>query len=96
MLLEAEFRTRQHLIFQEYFYGLSKELSPYANTMGFYDLQVFRIGGGPQAPRSALPIGSDPVSNPLRVTPVSIDDRDLLHSVLAVSYAEEQDQIVSR
>ncbi|KFK37881.1 hypothetical protein AALP_AA3G041400 [Arabis alpina] len=81
--------------FQEYFYGLSKELSPYANTMGFYDLQVFRIGGGPQAPRSALPIGSDPVSNPLRVTPVNIEDRDLLHSVLAVSYAEEPDQIVS-
>ncbi|CAN8260441.1 unnamed protein product [Cochlearia groenlandica] len=80
---------------QEYFYGLSKELSPYANTASFNELQVFRIGGGPQAPRSALPIGSDPVSNPLRVTPVNIDDRDLLHSVLAVSYAEEPEHIVS-
>ncbi|XP_010463954.1 PREDICTED: protein CLP1 homolog isoform X2 [Camelina sativa] len=80
---------------QEYFYGLSKELSPYANTSSFSDLQVFRIGGGPQAPMSALPIGSDRVSNPLRVTPVNIDNRDLLHSVLAVSYAEEPDQIVS-
>ncbi|ESQ49618.1 hypothetical protein EUTSA_v10020725mg [Eutrema salsugineum] len=80
---------------QEYFYGLSKELSPYANTASFNDLQVFRIGGGPQAPRSALPIGSDPVSNPLRVTPVKIDDQILLHSVLAVSYAEEPDQIIS-
>lgn len=81
---------------QEYFYGLSKELSPYANTSSFSDVQVFRIGGGPQAPRSALPIGSDPVSNPLRVTPVNIEERDLLHSILAVSYAEEPDQIVSR
>ncbi|EOA33128.1 hypothetical protein CARUB_v10016466mg [Capsella rubella] len=80
---------------QEYFYGLSKELSPYANTSSFSDLQVFRVGGGPQAPRSALPIGSDRVSNPLRVTPVNMDNRDLLHSVLAVSYAEEPDQIVS-
>ncbi|XP_010417718.1 PREDICTED: protein CLP1 homolog [Camelina sativa] len=80
---------------QEYFYGLSKELSPYANTSSFSDLQVFRIGGGPQAPMSALPIGSDRVSNPLRVTPINIDNRDLLHSVLAVSYAEEPDQIVS-
>ncbi|KAL1211630.1 CLP1-like protein [Cardamine amara subsp. amara] len=79
---------------QEYFYGLSKELSPYANTSSFNDLQVFRIGGGPQAPKSALPIGSVPVSNPLRVTPVNIDDH-LLHSVLAVSYAEEPDLIVS-
>ncbi|KAH0890904.1 hypothetical protein HID58_053333 [Brassica napus] len=80
---------------QEYFYGLTKELSPYANTSSFSDVQVFRIGGGPQAPRSALPIGSDPVSNPLRVTPVNIEERDLLHSILAVSYAEEPDQIVS-
>ncbi|XP_010485851.1 PREDICTED: protein CLP1 homolog [Camelina sativa] len=91
-----EFRqsSRTSMI-QEYFYGLSKELSPYANTSSFSDLQVFRIGGGPQAPMSALPIGSDRVSNPLRVTPVNIDNRDLLHSVLAVSYAEEPDQIVS-
>ncbi|CAH2055097.1 unnamed protein product [Thlaspi arvense] len=80
---------------REYFYGLSKELSPYSNTSSFSDLQVFRIGGGPQAPRSALPIGSDPVSNPLKVTPVNFDDRGLLHSVLAVSHAEEPDQIVS-
>ncbi|VVA96473.1 unnamed protein product [Arabis nemorensis] len=87
-------RARNYRI-HEYFYGLSKELSPYANTTSFNDLQVFRIGGGPQAPKSALPIGSDPVSNPLRVTPVNMDDRDLLHSVLAVSYAEEPDQIVS-
>uniref|UniRef100_A0A1J3DF90 Protein CLP1 homolog n=1 Tax=Noccaea caerulescens TaxID=107243 RepID=A0A1J3DF90_NOCCA len=79
---------------QEYFYGLSKELSPYANTVSFSDVQVFRIGGGPRAPTSALPIGSDPVSNPLRVTPVNID-QGLLHSILGVSYAEEPDQIIS-
>ncbi|KAH0872203.1 hypothetical protein HID58_069565 [Brassica napus] len=56
---------------------------------------VFRIGGRPQAPRSALPMGSDPVSDPLKVTHVNIDDRDVLHSVLAVSYAQEPDRIVS-
>ncbi|KAG7576018.1 Pre-mRNA cleavage complex subunit Clp1 C-terminal [Arabidopsis thaliana x Arabidopsis arenosa] len=91
---EVRKRSRNFKI-QEYFYGLSKELSPYANTSSFSDLQVFRIGGGPQAPKSALPAGSTSVSNPLRVTPVNIDDRDLLHSVLAVSYAEEPDQIIS-
>ncbi|CAH8321817.1 unnamed protein product [Eruca vesicaria subsp. sativa] len=80
---------------QEYFYGLSKELSPYANTCSFSDVKVFRVGGGPQAPRSALPIGSEPVSDPLKVTPVGIDDRDVLHSILAVSYAQEPEQIVS-
>ena len=48
---------------------------------------MYRISGGLQAPRSALPIGDDPVANPLRVAPVNID-RDLLHVVLAVSYAK--------
>lgn len=81
--------------YQEYFYGLANDLSPHSNIANFSDLLVYRIGGGPQAPRSALPIGADPVANPLRVTPVNID-RDLLHMVLAVSYAKEPDQILSR
>lgn len=81
--------------YQEYFYGLANDLSPHSNIANFSDLLVYRIGGGPQAPRSALPIGADPISNPLRVTPVNID-RDLLHMVLAVSYAKESDQILSR
>ncbi|KAF9678622.1 hypothetical protein SADUNF_Sadunf07G0053600 [Salix dunnii] len=46
----------------------------------------------PQPPRSALPIGADPVANPLPVAPVNID-QDLLHVVL--SYTKEPDQIVS-
>ncbi|XVF60476.1 hypothetical protein PTKIN_Ptkin08bG0050200 [Pterospermum kingtungense] len=79
---------------REYFYGLANDLSPHSNIANFSDLLVYRIGGGPQAPRSALPIGADPVANPLRVTPVNID-RDLLHMVLAVSYAKEPDQILS-
>ncbi|KDP45471.1 hypothetical protein JCGZ_09720 [Jatropha curcas] len=79
---------------REYFYGIANELSPHSNIANFNDLFVYRIGGGPQAPRSALPIGADPVANPLRVTAVNID-RDLLHVVLAVSYAKEPDQIVS-
>ncbi|KAF2308681.1 hypothetical protein GH714_012261 [Hevea brasiliensis] len=79
---------------REYFYGIANDLSPHSNIANFSDLFVYRIGGGPQAPRSALPIGADPVANPLRVTAVNID-RDLLHVVLAVSYAQEPDQIVS-
>ncbi|GMI86935.1 CLP-similar protein 3 [Hibiscus trionum] len=91
----AKFRqkARGHRI-REYFYGLANDLSPHSNIANFSDLLVYRIGGGPQAPRSALPIGADPVANPLRVTPVNID-RDLLHMVLSVSYAKEPDQILS-
>ncbi|KAF9663650.1 hypothetical protein SADUNF_Sadunf17G0073500 [Salix dunnii] len=40
---------------------------------------IFKVA----APRSALPIGADPVANPLRVAPVNMD-RYLLHFVLAV------------
>lgn len=87
-------KSRSYKI-REYFYGIANDLSPHSNIANFSDLFVYRIGGGPQAPRSALPIGADPVANPLRVAPVNID-RDLLHVVLAVSYAQEPDQIVSR
>lgn len=80
---------------QEYFYGLTNDLSPHANIVNFSDLFIYRIGGGPQAPHSALPIGAKPVADPLRLAPVNIN-RDLLHVVLAVSFATEPDQIVSR
>lgn len=86
-------KSRSYKI-REYFYGIANDLSPHSNIANFSDFFVYRIGGGPQAPKSALPIGADPVANPLRVAPVNID-RDLLHVVLAVSYAQEPDQIVS-
>ncbi|XP_057982758.1 protein CLP1 homolog isoform X2 [Malania oleifera] len=47
-----------------------------------------------RAPRSALPIGAEPAADPTRLVPVNIN-RDLLHSVLAVSFAKEPDQIIS-
>ncbi|KAH1038547.1 hypothetical protein J1N35_040290 [Gossypium stocksii] len=91
----AKYRQKSRVYrIREYFYGLANDLSPHSNIANFSDLLVYRIGGGPQAPRSALPIGADPIANPLRVTPVNID-RDLLHMVLAVSYAKEPDQILS-
>ncbi|KAG1328285.1 protein CLP1 [Cocos nucifera] len=79
---------------QEYFYGLANDLSPHSNIVNFSDISVYRIGGGPQAPRSALPIGAEPVADPTRLVAVNIS-RDLLHLVLAVSYAKEPDQIIS-
>lgn len=80
---------------QEYFYGLVNDLSPHSNISNFNDLFVYRIGGGPQAPRSALPIGAEPSADPLRLVHVNIN-RDLLHLVLAVSYAKEPEEILSR
>ncbi|TXG58551.1 hypothetical protein EZV62_016380 [Acer yangbiense] len=81
---------------REYFYGLVNDLSPHSYVANFNDLHVYRIGGGPQAPRSALPIGADPVANPLRLVLVTSDQvQELIHLVLAVSYAEEPEQITS-
>lgn len=34
-----------------------QELSPASQTARFEDLEVYRVGGGPRAPSSALPIG---------------------------------------
>ncbi|GAB4858952.1 Protein CLP1 [Ancistrocladus abbreviatus] len=86
-------RSRGYRI-REYFYGLSNDLSPHSNVANFSDLSVYRIGGGPQAPRSALPIGAEPAADPTRVVPVNIS-QDMLHLVLAVSFAKEPDQIIS-
>ncbi|CAH9137201.1 unnamed protein product [Cuscuta epithymum] len=90
---KVRLKTRANRI-REYFYGQSNDLSPYSNISSFGDLSIFRIGGGPQAPRSALPIGAEPAADPARLVPVNIN-RDLLHLVLAVSYAKEPDQIIS-
>ncbi|GAB2294325.1 Protein CLP1 [Dionaea muscipula] len=79
---------------REYFYGISNDLSPHSNVANFSDLSIYKIGGGPQAPRSALPIGAEPAADPTRVVPVNIS-QDLLHLVLAVSFAKEPDQIIS-
>ncbi|KAG5226873.1 protein CLP [Salix suchowensis] len=51
-------KSRSYRI-REYFYGIANDLSPHSNIANFSDLFVYRIGGGPQAPRSALPIGAD-------------------------------------
>ncbi|KAB2613925.1 CLP1-like protein [Pyrus ussuriensis x Pyrus communis] len=91
----AKFRqkSRSHRI-REYFYGLANDLSPHSNIANFSDFSVFWIGGGPQAPRSALPIGAEPAADPTRLAPVNIN-WDLLHTILAVSFAKEPDQIIS-
>ncbi|KAH9620121.1 hypothetical protein KSS87_023889 [Heliosperma pusillum] len=78
----------------EYFYGMANDLSPHSNIASFSDLSIFRVGGGPQAPRSALPIGAEPAADPTRLVPVNIT-QDLLHLVLAVSFAKDPAEIIS-
>ena len=42
---------------KEYFYGPRGDLSPHSQTVRMDELKIYRIGGGPKAPSSALPIG---------------------------------------
>ncbi|KAL3631306.1 Protein CLP1 [Castilleja foliolosa] len=79
---------------REYFYGLANDLLPHSITANFSDLCIYKVGGGPQAPRSALPAGAEPTAKPTRLIPVIVN-RNLLHSVLAVSFAKEPDEILS-
>ncbi|KAL7216508.1 hypothetical protein ACSBR1_028450 [Camellia fascicularis] len=79
-------KSRSYSI-REYFYGVVNDLSPYSNIANFSDLSAYKIGG--------VPIGAEPAADPTRLVPVNIN-RDLLHLVLAVSFAKEPEQIISR
>ncbi|PSC75129.1 CLP1-like protein [Micractinium conductrix] len=79
---------------EEYFYGYRKELSPASQTTRFDELQVFRVGSGPRAPSSALPIGATSVSDPLKLSRVT-NPQELLYTLLAVSHAPQPELLLS-
>lgn len=56
--------------------------------------QVFRIGGGPRAPTSALPLGASAAADPLRLSRLPIN-HELVNSLLAVTHAQTQEQVLS-
>lgn len=43
---------------RDYFYGPRGDLSPHVLRLKFDEVSVYRVGGGPRAPTSALPIGA--------------------------------------
>ena len=81
---------------REYFYGPSAgpPLCPHSASCRFDELLLFRVGGGPRAPASALPVGAEPVASPLRCTPVT-PSLELLHALLAVSHAESPAELLT-
>jgi hypothetical protein len=88
-------KLSNNALFREYFYGIANGLAPHSNIVNFSNVSVYRIGGGHQAPCSALPTGAEPVADPTRLVVVNIST-DMVHTVLAVSYAKEPDEIISR
>ncbi|CAN6839729.1 unnamed protein product [Brassica oleracea] len=69
-----------------YFSGATNNLTAYTKTAKFTDMQVYRIGALIEKSRS---------TEPLRITPVLID-KDLVNTVLAISYAKQPHHIISR
>jgi hypothetical protein len=53
--IQQEARTQR---VREYFYGPHGELSPHVLRLKFDEVSICRVGGGPRAPTSALPIGA--------------------------------------
>lgn len=90
---EERAESRKHRV-EHYFYGPSRQLSPLSQNAKIADLKVFRVGGGPKAPASALPIGATSVTDPLKVTQVA-NLRDIQFTMVAVSHAPSADLLLS-
>ena len=79
---------------EEYFYGPHRTLVPASQTVKLEDVEIYRVGGAPRAPSSALPIGAASVADPLKLVRVT-NPQELLYAVLAVSHAPSADLLLS-
>jgi len=68
-------------------------LCPHSTIVDFREFVVVAVGGGPQAPMSALPIGAQPTTNPIRIVEVP-PSQDILHSLLGVCHAKTKESIL--
>ena len=80
---------------REYFYGPAGDLCPHQKTFQWREMSVWRVGGGPAAPSSALPIGATRLVDPNAMVKVAVS-LELLHAVMGVSYSTEAGQLVQR
>ncbi|KAG1674622.1 hypothetical protein FOA52_001871 [Chlamydomonas sp. UWO 241] len=90
-----ERKTARERRIREYFFGrLGNVLQPATQTVRADTLKVFRIGGGPRAPSSTLPIGMTSIADPMRLTNLPAS-AELVQSLIAVSHAPTPDQILA-
>lgn len=88
-------RATRDAAVKAYFYGPEGDLAPSSTTVDFGKVSVFKIGSGPRAPSSALPIGQKTSADPLRVSTVA-PSMGLLNAVLAVSHGTTQTEILNQ
>ena len=83
--------------FREYFYGfdfVSNPLSPVAQSAFFSSVSFYKVGGVPKAPTSALPIGQEASTDPMRVASV-IPSMSLVNAIVAVSHGKTQSDLLT-
>jgi polyribonucleotide 5'-hydroxyl-kinase len=79
---------------REYFYGNDGLLNPFSTVVEFASVTVLEIVAQEAVvPDSVLPIGAVSTLDPLKPRVVSLG-RDLLHSVIGVSQAESEDEVL--
>ena len=88
-------RLEQQRQFQGYFYGSHGEYTPFASTINFSDVIIFRVSeGATVAPTSALPLGATrKVDETRHARLTEISSSQLLFSILAVSSAKEEARV---
>jgi len=80
---------------REYFYGITGDLCPHSLVLDFKDVIIYKVGGGPAAPQSALPIGAEPTVDPVQLNEV-IPTTEIIHSVLAVVHTDSEGALLQR
>jgi len=94
-----------HHQFQKYFYGAKQEYSPFSITIGFDEASIRRLGEGwlwrdaltrvdVLAPQSALPLGAARKVEEHKAVRVEPNTANLLYSILAVSWATGEEQLL--
>ncbi|KAJ4902663.1 Protein CLP1-like protein 5 [Raphanus sativus] len=78
-------KTLRNNSIQKYFNGATNNLTAYTKTAKFSDMQVYRIGALTEKSSS---------TKAMEITAVSID-KDLVNTVLAISYAKQPHHIIS-
>ena len=81
---------------RQYYYGNQQSLFPHTFDIKFDFLKdkIFKIGA-PSLPESCMPLGKTADDNHTKLVPVSLTPKDLLNHILALSCAENKDNIIS-
>jgi len=91
---EHRSKTNQ-LKIKQYFYGVSRPLSPHSVLVRFDDVVFCRIGGEWRAPASALPIGAKSSFSSAEVK--QVDHTEITKfSVLAISHADSLEEVMTK